>query len=434
VASSLATYALVAPGGASAAVVGAGVNLTVQGTVGTDGSFSGVIPEYGYYYGVGSDSYVGLGTGSAGVYTTSASANGGGIATVVVGVGGRVFALIQLLDRVDVAVGTLDSNGHGSLTTSGNGNLSLDVTATRTAALAYTPAGAGAAISFTGAAVASASGQATLVNISTRAYCSVGDRVAIAGFVIGGSGTKRVLIRAVGPTLATQGIGAGEVLQDPQLELHSGSSIAASNDNWQDSANATEITAASAAVGAATLDANDRTSSAILTSLAPGIYTCIVSGKGNTSGIVLVEVYDADTGASDARFVNISSRVYATTGNGVAIGGFVLAGNSMKRLLLRGVGPTLTLSGLDAARVLQDPRIELHHGASTLVTNNNASDNSNKADIVSTGARIGAAPLAGSDGTSSALLLTLPPGVYSFISSGTGDTSGIVLIELYDAD
>ncbi len=164
-----------------------------------------------------------------------------------------------------------------------------------------------------------------------------------------------------------------------------------------------------------------------------GTYTVAVwngSGSVTSNGATL----SVNTGPVSTRFVNIATRAYATTGNGVAIGGFVITGNDAKQVLMRAVGPTLTTQGLGQAEVLTDPMIELHKGSATLATNDNWGDNANRADIVSTGARIGATPFASGDTTSAALLMTLQPGVYSFIAQGKNATSGIVLVEVYDAD
>lgn len=273
-----------------------------------------------------------------------------------------------------------------------------------------------------------------LANISARAHCSTGNSVTIGGFVVTGNGRKRVLIRAVGPTLTTQGIGANEVLVDPTVEVHHGNAIVAQNDDWGSNANAADITSTAVAIGAMALAATDTHSSALLTTLEPGVYSFIVKGKSDSSGIVLLEVYDADTVTTGSKFVDISARGYATTGNGVAIGGFVISGNAPKRVLMRAVGPTLTTWGIGQNEVLLDPLIELHHGSATLATNDDWGTNTNQADIVTTGARIGATPFATGDTRSSALLMTLQPGIYSFIAKGKNDTSGIVLVEVYDAD
>jgi hypothetical protein len=274
-----------------------------------------------------------------------------------------------------------------------------------------------------------------LVNISSRGFCSTDARVMIGGFVVSGSGSKRVLVRAVGPSLAALGIAQSEVLLDPMIEVHKGAPVIASNDNWGSNTNAAEITSTSIQIGAAALQSNDATSSALLLTLEPGVYTFIASGKNGGSGIVLLEVYDADVTPNAASFVNISTRAYSTTGSGVTIGGFVISGGRPKQVLLRAVGPTLTTHGIGQADVLVDPTIDLHQGASGVIaTNDNWSEGPNAAAVTTTGARVGALPFAAADTRSSALLITLQPGAYTFIASGKSASSGIVLVEVYDAD
>jgi hypothetical protein len=276
-------------------------------------------------------------------------------------------------------------------------------------------------------------GETRLANIATRARCGVGDDVTIGGFVVSGAEKKRVLIRAVGPTLTSQGLSASEVLKDPTMSVYKGQTVIATNDNWTDNANSADITTVTAQVGATPLSTSDTATSALLIDLDPGAYTFVVNGKNNTSGIVLLEVYDV-TLASAPRFVNIATRANSTNGAGVTIGGFVITGQAPRQVLLRAIGPTLVTYGLNANSVLADPVIELHHGAPVIATNDNWSTNANKDDIVSTSARIGASAIATSDNKSAALLITLPPGVYSFLASDRNNSSGIVLVEVYDAN
>ena len=274
----------------------------------------------------------------------------------------------------------------------------------------------------------------TFANIATRAYCSTDNRVTIGGFVISGNASKRVLVRAVGPSLTAQNLSASEILADPTIDVYKGSTVIASNDNWGDNANATEITSTAQQIGAGAIIAGDTKSAALLLTLSPGVYSFVVNGKGSTSGIVLLEVYDAD-GSVSTKFVNIATRAYSTTGNGVAIGGFVISGNLAKSVLVRAVGPTLvSVGGIAQSDVLADPVIELHQGSAIIATNDNWKTNANATEISNTATRIGATPFASGDTSSSALLLTLQPGVYSFIASGVSSTSGIVLVEIYDAD
>ncbi len=284
-------------------------------------------------------------------------------------------------------------------------------------------------------------GAASFANISARAMCSTGNNVTIGGFVVGGSSPKRVLVRAVGPSLTGQGIAVGEVLADPTIEVHDaihGNSIIGTNDNLSDNANAAEIVTTSSTVGATALLGSDTKSSALLVNLDPGVYSFVVKGKNESSGIVLIEVYDADSTATGTNFANISTRAFCTTGNGVTIGGFVIGGSAHKQVLMRAVGPTLTTQGIGQTEVLADPIIELHdalHGNVLIATNDNAGDNANAAAILTAGNRIGATPLSQSDTASAALLVNLPSGVYSFIARGkTAAPSGIVLVEVYDAD
>jgi hypothetical protein len=125
-------------------------------------------------------------------------------------------------------------------------------------------------------------GGTQLLNISTRGQVQAGERVMIGGFILGGATQSRVLVRALGPSLAGSGVGGS--LQDPTLEVNDsqGNPIAA-NDSWR-----TENEQAIAETGAPPPD--DREAAALLT-LPAGAYTAIVRGAGDTSGIGLVEVY-----------------------------------------------------------------------------------------------------------------------------------------------
>lgn len=273
-----------------------------------------------------------------------------------------------------------------------------------------------------------------LVNIATRAHCGVGDNVTIGGFVIGGTVGKRVLIRAVGPTLVTKGIGSAEVLMDPLIKVHHNGQVVAENDDWGQNSNAGEITSVATQIGADPLDPTDTRSCALLLTLDPGVYSFVASGKAGTSGIVLLEVYDADSINSGTRFVNIATRAFCATGNGVTIGGFVISGSGGKQILVRALGPTLTVHGISAAAVLADPQIDLYRGQTLIASNDDWNQELNATAIVATGARIGATPIAPTDTTSAGMLRTLEAGVYSFIVRGKGSASGIVLVEVYDAD
>ena len=205
--------------------------------------------------------------------------------------------------------------------------------------------------------------------IATRARSGTGNEATIGGFVIDGGAPRRVLIRAVGRTLTTQGIGEAEVLADPAITVHdarNGNAVVATNDDWRENANAADIEAVAARLGVAPLAADDTRSAALLSELEPGVYSFVVTAKGGSPGVVLVEVYDVDPPDGHSRFAAISTRAAAATGNGVAIGGFVIEGEEPKRVLVRAVGPTLTTQGIEEAEVLADPMVTLHRGAETI--------------------------------------------------------------------
>ena len=122
-------------------------------------------------------------------------------------------------------------------------------------------------------------------NVSVLKHLGTG---LTAGFVIGGTGAKTVLIRAVGPTLGGAPFNVGGVVADPQMTLFTGPVAVATNDNWGGTA---QLTAAFAQVGAFALPANSR-DAALLATLQPGNHTVQVSGVGGTTGVAIVEVYE----------------------------------------------------------------------------------------------------------------------------------------------
>ena len=133
----------------------------------------------------------------------------------------------------------------------------------------------------------------TLVNASTRAFVGTGDNVLIPGFVVGGTGTLRLLIRAVGPALG--GFGVTGALADPTVTLYRDGRSVWTNDNWSSSDQATEIANTSSAVGAFPLTAGSR-DAAMLVTVTPGAYSAVVSGVGGTTGTALVELYVVPAG------------------------------------------------------------------------------------------------------------------------------------------
>lgn len=136
-----------------------------------------------------------------------------------------------------------------------------------------------------------APGNPRLLNLSTRADVGTGDNALVAGFVIRGTQPRRVLVRAVGPTLASFGVGG--VLADPLLTLYRDGALVATNDDWEISRSSAAIAATAQRVGAFPLAAASLDAALLLT-LAPGNYTAVVTGVDGATGVALVEIYDAD--------------------------------------------------------------------------------------------------------------------------------------------
>jgi hypothetical protein len=243
-----------------------------------------------------------------------------------------------------------------------------------------------------------------------------GENVGIGGFIITGSTQKHVLLRAIGPSLA--GFGVANVLADPVLELHGpGAFVTITNDNWRDTQEA--------AIMATGIPPTNNLESAIDATLAPGNYTAVVRGKNNTSGVALVEIYDLNQGAG-SKLNNISTRAFVSTGSNIVIAGFMLGSNSgLDQVVIRGLGPSLSNSGV--ANALADPTLELHDGnGALLMANNDWQDNALQASALTF---LGLAP---SNNLESGIVANLPPGLYTALLAGRNNGTGVGLIEVYD--
>ena len=250
-------------------------------------------------------------------------------------------------------------------------------------------------------------------NISTRLPVQSGESVLIGGFIINGSAPKKVIIRAIGPSLTERGVAGA--LTDPILELHNPDGSVVVNDDWKEN---------QAAVEASTIPPEHDDESALVQTLPPGAYTAIVKGNGGVSGVALVEVYDLD-GAVPARLANISTRGRVQTGDNVMIAGFILGGSTNATIVAaRGLGPSLTSAGISDALV--DPTLDLRdaNGARLIFNDDWQSDADAAAQLTANG-------LAPSRAEEAAIFTTLPPGSYTAILAGKGD-SGIGLVELYN--
>ena len=255
-----------------------------------------------------------------------------------------------------------------------------------------------------------------LANISTRLNVRTGDNVAAGGFIISGAGTKRLLIRGLGPSLA--GAGVSGVLADPTLALHGGADnvLLASNDNWQAKQKA-EIEA----IGLAPASANE---SVIIATLSEGAYTVLEQGKAGATGVGLIEIYDLDSGTGP-ELENISTRGLVESGPNVMIAGFIAASSTggSGQVLIRALGPSLGAAGVSGP--LLDPVLELHDRNGALIAVNDSWKSEQQAEIAATG-------IAPTNDREAAILTTLAPGAYTAIESGRGGASGVGLIEVYN--
>ncbi len=256
---------------------------------------------------------------------------------------------------------------------------------------------------------------ANLVSISTRMKVGTGDDVLIGGFVIKGTQPKKLLLRGIGPTLAQYGVNG--TLADPILELRDVTgALVAANDNWQAGGQVSEITAA----GKAPPNAAE---AALIATLNPGSYTAIIRGANDSTGVALVEGYELDAPAT--RLTGISTRGRIGLGDDVMIGGFSVQGTASKRLLIRGLGPSLAAYVNGA---LGNPVLELYNASGTLLAiNDDWTQSAQYSDIVNSGQ----APPHSLD---SAILATLAPGSYTAIVRSAANTPGIALVEVYDLE
>lgn len=262
---------------------------------------------------------------------------------------------------------------------------------------------------------------ARLSNVSVRSTAGSGAQTLIVGFNVGGSGSKSILLRGIGPTLAIFGVSGA--VADPQLRLfNSGGTQINLNDNW---GGGTALANAFSSVGAFGLSATSL-DAALLLSLSAGSYSAQLTSSGAT-GIALVEGYDADAATSTARLTNVSVRSLVGTGANILIVGFAIAGNSSKTLLVRGVGPTLGTFGV--SDTLVDPQLQLFNSGGIQINQN---DNwGGGAALATAFTSVGAFALPATS-RDAVLLVTLQPGAYTAQLSGVASGVGVALVEVYE--
>jgi hypothetical protein len=251
----------------------------------------------------------------------------------------------------------------------------------------------------------------SLGNIATRLRVETGDNVLIAGFIVTGTELKRIIVRAIGPSLPFAG-----VLADPVLELRNSSGgIILSNDNWRVGGQEADIIATG-------IPPTSEMESAIVADLPANnsAYTAIMRGLNNGTGIGVVEVYDLDQ-TVDSKLGNISTRGFVGTGDNVLIGGLIVLGQNPLRVIVRALGPSLPVPG-----ALQNPTLELRDGDGNLIDENDdwREDPAQESEIIATG-------IPPTSDLESAIVRDLAPGQYTAIVRGANNTTGVAIVEAY---
>ena len=247
-----------------------------------------------------------------------------------------------------------------------------------------------------------------LANISTRLAVGTGNNVLIAGFIVTGTQPKKIIVRGIGPTLPVNAN-----LADPTLELHDASgAVVAANENWRDTQQDE--------LQATTIPPSNDHESAIVKNLTPGNYTAVLAGKGGTTGVGVVEVYDLDL-AVDSKLANISTRGFVDQGDNVLIAGTIVVGSGTTNVLFRAIGPSLP----NIPNAMQDPTLELHDGQGSIIArNDNWMDSPNKQAIIDS-------TIPPTNNAESAIVRTLTPANYTAIVRGVNNTTGIAVVEVY---
>ena len=255
-----------------------------------------------------------------------------------------------------------------------------------------------------------------VANISTRLSVGLDPNALIGGFIITGNAPKKVIVRAIAPSLSVNGAPLPGTLPDPVLELV-GNGVSLSNDDWR--------VAQEQEIIDSTVAPTSNRESAIVSVLNPGGYTAIVRGKNGATGIGLVEVFDLGTASLDvsssAKLANISTRGFVRAGDDVMIGGFIITG-ATTRVIVRAIGPDLGTRGVPGA--LQDTTLEVRDGAGTLIASNDNWESDQRQQIIAT-------TIPPADPRESAIVATLLPGSYTAIVRGKDGSTGVALVEVY---
>ncbi len=274
-----------------------------------------------------------------------------------------------------------------------------------------------------------------LINLSVLSMDGPGSQLMTIGFVTGGSnttGSQQLLVRGMGPSLTNFGVPS--VLQDPVLNVFSSTTtVIASNDNWGSTpSNLASVQAADASTGAFAPVSPTSLDAAVVTTLTPGSYTAQITGKNNTSGNAIAEVYDTTLQSnytlSTPRLINISCLELVSSGSSLTAG-FVISGTTNLRVLIRASGPILA-SNYAVPNTISDPKLTVFDSNSKVLATN--AEWAGDPALSSAAQAVGAFPFMNQSSKDSAVVLSLAPGAYTVQATSATGQSGVTLIEVYE--
>jgi hypothetical protein len=254
----------------------------------------------------------------------------------------------------------------------------------------------------------------TLANLASRGLVQTGENVLIGGFIVTGNAPKKVLVRAIGPSLSQFGVNGA--LADPTLTIFDSNSVQVGfNDNWVNDPNRQDV------IDTGLAPTNDA-ESALVRTLAPGSYTAKVAGANDSTGVALVEIYDLQSQLS-TRLANIATRSRVNGGDQVLIGGFIVGGYKPETVVIRGIGPSLTAFGVNNA--LGDPFLSIHNSQGAAIASNDDWETGERQALIDSN-------LAPTNPKEAAVLTDLQPGNYTAVISGVNNATGVSVVEVYN--
>ena len=277
-------------------------------------------------------------------------------------------------------------------------------------------------------------GGGRLVNLSALSAVNPSTPLLTVGFILGGGGSKTLLLRGIGPSLSL--FGYSNPLPDPQLKLFNASTLQlAYNAAWGATAGGTAaLTAAFNLTFAFPLTAGSADDAILIGGLdatSGTRYSVQETSLSGASGAVLNEIYEADTASTPARLLNLSV-IGAVAPGAPLIGGFVIGGTGSETVVIRGVGPSL--ANFNISNYLAHPVLSVYGPNSVFLVSNSAWGSNASTTAAQFNAAFNAVGAFGLIGGSSdaAVLLTLPAGSYSAQVASVDGTSGQALIEIYE--